>query len=177
MFLIKPTPDASLYVSGKGKKLGSFSFSNGGCLKSAETRFSPGLYAAQWGLFIKMATDWQVSEVGDTCRAAAGPGRRRSVQIEWLSAGTAHLGFPALLSVPHLLSREKKMNRCHWAECWSWIKSKLKWTSVLPIFEKKGDISIYICVNVNFSKGKNWQTSKDDTSFYMAMYILSAIFF
>ena len=54
----------------------------------------------QWGLFIKMATDWhwQVSEVGDTCRAAAGPGRRRSVQIEWLSAGTAHLGFSALLS-------------------------------------------------------------------------------
>ena len=33
----------------------------------------------------------------------AGPGRRRSVQIEWLSAGTAHLGFPALLlSVPPL---------------------------------------------------------------------------
>ena len=60
-----------------------------------------------------MATDWQVSEVGDTCRAAAGPCRRRSVQIEWLSAGTAHLGFPALLSVPHLLSREIKMNRRH----------------------------------------------------------------
>ena len=36
-------------------------------------------YQNQWGLFIKMATDWQVSEVGDTCRAAAGPGRRRSV--------------------------------------------------------------------------------------------------
>ena len=29
------------------------------------------------------------------------------------SAGTAHLGFPALLSVPHLLSREIKMNRRH----------------------------------------------------------------
>ena len=71
----------------------------------------------QWGLFIKMATDWQVSEVGDTCRAAAGPGRRRSVQIELLSAGTAHLGFPALLSVPHLLSREIKMNRRHWNLC------------------------------------------------------------
>ena len=69
----------------------------------------------EWGLFIKMATDWQVSEVGDTCRAAAVPGRLRSVQIEWswLSAGTAHLGFPALLSVPHLLSREIKMNRRH----------------------------------------------------------------
>ena len=67
----------------------------------------------KWGLFIKMATDWQVSEVGDTCRAAAGPGQRRSVQIEWFSAGTAHLGFPALLSVPHLLSREIKMNRRH----------------------------------------------------------------
>ena len=72
------------------------------------------LQAKQWGLFIKMATDWQVSEVGDTCRAAARPGRRRSVQIEWLSAGTAHLGFPALLSVPHLLSREIKMNRRHY---------------------------------------------------------------
>ena len=33
------------------------------------------------GQFIKMATDWQVSEVGDTCRAAAGPGRRRSVHF------------------------------------------------------------------------------------------------
>ena len=47
----------------------------------------------------------------------AGPRRRRSVQIEWLSAGTAHLGFPALLSVPHLLSREIKMNRRH---CTQW---------------------------------------------------------
>ena len=64
----------------------------------------------KWGLFIKMATDWQVSEVGDTCRPAVGP---RSVQIEWISAGTAHLGFPALWSVPHLLSREIKMNRRH----------------------------------------------------------------
>ena len=71
------------------------------------------VYKTQWGLFIKMATDWQVSEVGDTCRAAAGPVRRRSVQIGRLSAGTAHLGFPALLSVPHLLSREIKMNRRH----------------------------------------------------------------
>ena len=66
-----------------------------------------------WGLFIKMATDWEVSEVGDTCRPAAGPGRGQSVQIEWISAGTAHLGFPALWSVPHLLSREIKMNRPH----------------------------------------------------------------
>ena len=62
---------------------------------------------------IKMATDWQVSEVGDTRTPAAEPGRRRSVQIEWLSAWTAHLGFPALLSVPHLLAREIKMNRRH----------------------------------------------------------------
>ena len=69
--------------------------------------------ALQWGLFIKMATDWEVSEVGDTCRPAAGPGRGRSVQIEWISAGSAHLGFPALWSVPHLLSREIKMNRRH----------------------------------------------------------------
>ena len=62
-----------------------------------------------------MATDWQVSEVGDTCRPAAGPRSRRSVQIEWISAGTAHLGFAALLSVPHLLSREIIMNRRHWS--------------------------------------------------------------
>ena len=62
---------------------------------------------------LKMATDWEVSEVGDTCRPAAGPGRDRSVQIEWISAGTAHLGFPALWSVPHLLLREIKMNRPH----------------------------------------------------------------
>ena len=61
-----------------------------------------------------MATDWEVSEVGDTCRPVAGPGRGRSVQIEWISAGTAHLGFPTLWSVPHLLSREIKMNRRHW---------------------------------------------------------------
>ena len=67
----------------------------------------------QWRLFIKMATDWQVSEVGDTCRPAAGPRSRQSVQIEWISAGTAHLGFPALWSVPHLLSLEINMNRCH----------------------------------------------------------------
>ena len=71
----------------------------------------------QWRLFIKMATDWQVSEVGDTCRPAPGPRSRRSVQIEWISAGTVHLGFPALLSAPppppHLLSREIKMNRRH----------------------------------------------------------------
>ena len=67
----------------------------------------------KWGLFIKMATDWEVSEVGDTCRPAAGPGRGQSVEIEWISAGTAHLGFPALWSVPHLLSREIKMNRRH----------------------------------------------------------------
>ena len=70
-------------------------------------------HESEWRLFIKMATDWQVSEVGDTCRPAAGPGRRRSVQIEWLSAGTAHLGFPALLSAPHLLSHEIMMNRRH----------------------------------------------------------------
>ena len=61
-----------------------------------------------------MMTDWQVPEVGNTCRRAAGPGSRRSVQIEWISAGTALLGFPALLSVPHLLSREIMMNRRHY---------------------------------------------------------------
>ena len=78
------------------------------------------LVQLKWRLFIKMATDWQVSEVGDTCRPAAGPGSRRSLQIEWISAETAHLGFPALLSVPHLLSREIMMNRRHysvWSSC------------------------------------------------------------
>ena len=68
-------------------------------------------FQLEWRLFIKMATDWQVSEVGDTRTPAAGPGRGRAVQIEWISAWTAHLGFPALLSVPHLLAREIKMNR------------------------------------------------------------------
>ena len=41
----------------------------------------------------------------------AGPRPGRADADQWLSAGTAHLGFPALLSVPHLLSREIKMNR------------------------------------------------------------------
>ena len=36
----------------------------------------------RWRLFIKMATDWQVSEEGDTGRPVAGPGSHRSVQIE-----------------------------------------------------------------------------------------------
>ena len=67
----------------------------------------------QWHLFIKMATDWHVSEAGDTCRPAAGPVSRWSVQIEWISAWTANRGFSALLSVPHLLAREIIMNRHH----------------------------------------------------------------
>ena len=50
VFPIQPTPDASLYVSWKGKKLGNFSLLNGGCLKLAEMRFSPHLYVAQIGL-------------------------------------------------------------------------------------------------------------------------------
>ena len=62
-----------------------------------------------------MATDWQVSEVGDTARPATRPGSWRSVQIEWISAWTAHLGFPALSSVPHLLAREIMMNRRHFS--------------------------------------------------------------
>ena len=68
----------------------------------------------QWRLFIKMTTDWQVSEAGDTCRPAAGSRSCRSVQIEWISAWSAHLGFPVLLSVPHLLAHEIVMNRRHW---------------------------------------------------------------
>ena len=70
-------------------------------------------YRIKWHLFIKMATDWQASEVGDTCTPAAEPGRGRSVQIKWISAWTAHLGFPALLSVSHLLAREIILNRRH----------------------------------------------------------------
>ena len=66
-----------------------------------------------------MATDWQVSEVEDTCRPAAGLGSWRSVQIEWISAWTAHLGFPALLSVPHLLARKIKMNGRHCLFTWA----------------------------------------------------------
>ena len=62
-------------------------------------------FFVQWRLFIKISTDWQVSEVGDTRTPTARPGRGRSLQIEWISAGAAHLGFPVLLSVPHLLAR------------------------------------------------------------------------
>ena len=46
-----------------------------------------------------MATDWQVSDLGDTRTPAAGPGWGQSVQIEWISAWTAHLEFPALQGV------------------------------------------------------------------------------
>ena len=35
------------------------------------------------------------------------------MQSEWIIAWPAHLGFPVLSSVPHLLSREIVMNRCH----------------------------------------------------------------
>ena len=66
-----------------------------------------GVYSLKWWL-----TD-RYLRWGDTRTPAAGPGRGRSVQIEWISAWTAHLGFPALLSVPHLLSREIMMNRRH----------------------------------------------------------------
>ena len=47
----------------------------------------------------------------------AGPRPGQADADQWLSAGTAHLGFPALLSVPHLLSREIKMNRRHSENC------------------------------------------------------------
>ena len=49
VFPITPTSDASLCVAGKGKKLESSSFLNGGCLKSAETRFSLNWYVGQIG--------------------------------------------------------------------------------------------------------------------------------
>ena len=70
-------------------------------------------FFVQWRLFIKISTDWQVSEVRDTRTPAAGPGRGQSVQIEWSSAGAAHLRFPVLLSVLRLLAREIMMNRRH----------------------------------------------------------------
>ena len=57
----------------------------------------------KWRLFIKMATDWQVSEVGDTRTPLAGPGRGRAVQIEWISAWTVHLGFPCVWVSPSCL--------------------------------------------------------------------------
>ena len=103
----------------------------------------------QWRLFIKMATDWKVSEVGDTRTPTAGPGRGWSVQIEWISVWTAHLGFPALLSVPHLLAREIMMNRRHWSNVSlhrptpsyrsffpskTWIKLMPKTTAIAEIF-------------------------------------------
>ena len=49
MFLIKPTPRASVYVSVKGQMLGCSSLLNGGGLKSAETRFSRRLHVPQLG--------------------------------------------------------------------------------------------------------------------------------
>ena len=74
-----------------------------------------------------MATDWQESEMGDTCKPATGPRSRRSVQIEWISAGTVHLGFPALLSVPTLLSREIMSDRRHYPTQTNWL-----WLQVTP---------------------------------------------
>ena len=108
----------------------------------------------QWRLFIKMATDWQVSEVGDTCRPAARSGRRRSLQIEWLSAGTAHLGFPALLSVPRLLSREIVMNRRHskWNDVIDWDKKSSTFRS-RSLLERKTDIPIKTMLKHFWAKG------------------------
>ena len=101
---------------------GSWDYGSLACLQEGNTFLlailisiqSMGMECWKWRLFIKMATDWQVSEVGDTCRPAAGLESHRSVQIEWISAWTAQLVFPALLSVPHLLSREIIMNRRHY---------------------------------------------------------------
>ena len=50
LFLIEPSPDLCPYVSGKGKRLGNSSFLNGGCSKSAQTKFSPHLYVAPMGV-------------------------------------------------------------------------------------------------------------------------------
>ena len=47
MFLIEPTPDASVYVSVQGQMLGCSFLLNDGGLKSAETRFSRRLYVPQ----------------------------------------------------------------------------------------------------------------------------------
>ena len=49
MFLIEPTPHASVYVSVQGQMLGCSSLLNGGGLKSAETRFSRRLHVPQMG--------------------------------------------------------------------------------------------------------------------------------
>ena len=102
-----------------------------------------------------MATDWQVSEVGDTRTPAAEPGRGRAVQIEWISAWTAHLGFPALLSVPHLLAREIKMNRRHshilLLTSLQKIHLKLLWVSSVEWKEEHNSILIF-CF-----KAGNWE--------------------
>ena len=45
----------------------------------------------KWGLFIKMATDWQVSEVGDTCR---GRGRAGPTPISDFLQELRISGFP-----------------------------------------------------------------------------------
>ena len=49
MILIEASPDDSLHVSGRGKKFGSSSFFNDGCLKSAETRLLPGFCKTRVG--------------------------------------------------------------------------------------------------------------------------------
>ena len=95
--------NVSLYCAKKVKETLSFS-----CVVILQEKRQDN---AKWRRFIKMATDWQVSEVGDTCTPAAKSGRGRSVQIEKYPAWTVHLGFPALLSVPHLFARESLMNR------------------------------------------------------------------
>ena len=61
------------------------------------------------------ALKWRLTDRYLRWGTLAGPRPGRADADQWLSAGTAHLGFPALLSVPHLLSREIKMNRRHWA--------------------------------------------------------------
>ena len=68
------------------------------CMKSTVPEDQNGVYSLKWRLtdrYLKWGT-----------LAHPWPGRGRSVQIEWIFAWTAHLGFPALLSVPHLLARE-----------------------------------------------------------------------
>ena len=111
-----------------------------------------GVYSFKWRLTERL------SEVGDTSRPAAGPGRGQSVQIEWISAGTAHRGFPALWSVPHLLSREIKMNRRHYFRRWEWDNDQVARVlgtfggqPFLKSFHFNSLLSVLGCCNINFS--------------------------
>ena len=75
-------------------------------------------WAREWGLFIKMATDWQVSEVGTL--AGPRPGRADANQCKSSDfLQELHIsGFPRFWVSPTCFPREIKMNRRHLCPAW-----------------------------------------------------------